>query len=132
MRSVIDKELLTLISNPKQSATNVEDINETFLKEHTSSYECCVEAAKLIYDLNPTANQKRALDLLTDLSNKQNSINIKVKSSELNLKDSPCLYYLIWTFYTPNIWIDRISSVQSAQGPRVLWRQCGRTPNHRV
>ena len=32
---------------------------------------------KLIYDLNPAVNQKRAVDLLMDLGKKHNSITIK-------------------------------------------------------
>ena len=40
-----------------------------------------IEAAKLIYDLNPAANQKKALDLITDLTNTKNyskeSFNLK-------------------------------------------------------
>ncbi len=72
-----------MISDSKVSPANVEEINEAFLNENKLSYECCVEAAKLIYDLNPTVNQKRALDLLTDLSNKQDSITIKVSYVKL-------------------------------------------------
>ena len=78
IRNVIDEELNLIISDPKGNAVNVEAINESFLKANEANYECCIEVAKLIYDLNPTVNQKRALDLLMDLNNKQGSITIKV------------------------------------------------------
>ena len=78
IRQVIDEELNSIISDPKGHSVNVEEINETFLKANATNYECCIEAAKLVYDLNPVANQKRALDLLMDLSNKQSPISIKV------------------------------------------------------
>jgi hypothetical protein len=72
---VIDKELEALVP----SKSSVEELNETFLKQNIQNYECSIEAAKLIYDLNPSANQKRALDLLNDTNNKLNSTNLKVK-----------------------------------------------------
>ena len=49
------------------------------MKQNSQSYECSIEAAKLIYDMNPSANQKRALELLNDTNNKLNSSNLKVK-----------------------------------------------------
>ncbi len=78
IRQVIDEELNSIISDPKGHSVNVEEINEKFLKANATNYECCIEVAKLVYDLNPVANQKRALDLLMDLSNKQSPISIKV------------------------------------------------------
>ena len=78
VRQVIDQEMSSLISDAKANSANVAEINESFLRANMSNYECCIEAAKLIYDLDPTANQKKALDLLMDLGKKQNSITLKV------------------------------------------------------
>jgi peptide alpha-N-acetyltransferase len=81
VRSVIDQQIATIQPN----AENVAEINESFLKQNSTSYECCVEVAKVIYDLNPTVNQKRALDLVTDIDSKQSSIPLKIASQAFEL-----------------------------------------------
>lgn len=63
--NVIESELSRL--NLKVSTESVDELNESFLKENASNYLCALESAKLIYDLN-ASNQKRALELVTDLS----------------------------------------------------------------
>ena len=77
---VIEKELKTLI---KDGATvdSVEEYNEIFLKESSRNYSCVLEAAKIIYDVNPTANQMRALELSTNVSQEnydQGTLNLNV------------------------------------------------------
>lgn len=67
--NVIETELANLY----KSTESVEQLNENFLKENANNYFCVIEAAKLIYNLNPDTNQKRALDLVTDLTNKNYS-----------------------------------------------------------
>jgi hypothetical protein len=69
---VIDKELLTLVDTTK----TVEQLNESFLKENSKSYESVIEAAKLIYTLNPESNQKKALELLNNISNYSLTLNV--------------------------------------------------------
>ena len=66
MVNVIESELVKL--HAKATTDSVEQINENFLKENITNYVSAVESAKLIFDLNPASNQKRALDLITDLS----------------------------------------------------------------
>jgi hypothetical protein len=60
--NVIETELASLF--PSSSAQTVEQLNESFLKENSNSYECLIEVAKVVYDLNPSTNQKKALDLI--------------------------------------------------------------------
>jgi hypothetical protein len=69
---VIDKELATLVDTTK----TVEQLNESFLKENSKSYESVIEAAKLIYTLNPELNQKKALELLNNISNYSLTLNV--------------------------------------------------------
>lgn len=63
---VIDKELNALTESNSQT---VEQLNDSFLKENSETYESVIEVAKLTYDLNPETNQKKSLELLTNISN---------------------------------------------------------------
>jgi hypothetical protein len=76
IRSVIENELNVLTQNAK--IDSIESYNENFLKAHSKQYERVIEVAKLTYDLNPAQNQKKALDLLTNIKDKNYSINLEV------------------------------------------------------
>ena len=77
--SVIDAELESTFKDDVQ--VSVEQANESFLKANVRDYKCAVEAAKLIYELNPSQNKKRALELITDISAEKyskESLDLKV------------------------------------------------------
>jgi predicted P-loop ATPase/GTPase len=76
IRSVIENELNVLTQNAK--IDSIESYNENFLKANSKQYERVIEVAKLTYDLNPAQNQKKALDLLTNIKDKNYSINLEV------------------------------------------------------
>lgn len=61
-----------------ESLESIEKLNNEFLKLNSNNYECVVEVSKLIYDLNPSSNQKKATELLTDLSGNKYSFSLKV------------------------------------------------------
>ena len=79
MRLVIDRELAQLVS----PAESVESMNESFLKAQPNNYERVIEACKIIYDLDPEKNAKKALDLLTNIKNIGYSISLKVNIIQL-------------------------------------------------
>lgn len=66
VNSVIENELFD--NTPVES---VQAINEKFLKSNSSNYLCIIEAAKVIYELNPSVNQKKALEMVTSLDDKK-------------------------------------------------------------
>jgi hypothetical protein len=68
-----------LVPNGGGIDSNVEQLNSSFLKSKPNSYESVVEAAKIVYDLDPTeTGSKKALDLLTNVANPSYSITLKV------------------------------------------------------
>ena len=76
--NVIESELTSSFFQDGAIKT-VEELNKTFLNENNSNYLCVIEAAKLNYDLNPSGNQKQALELITNLdATKYESLNLKV------------------------------------------------------
>lgn len=78
--SVIEAELKSLFDAGVVEA--VEALNEKFLKSNAANFSCLVEAAKVVYELNPSTNQKKALDMFTNVdpkSFKEGSFNIQVK-----------------------------------------------------
>ena len=78
MKLVIDRELAQLVS--PAGLESVERFNESFLKAQPNNYERVIEACKIIYDLDPEKNAKKALDLLTNIKNKAYSISLKVNN----------------------------------------------------
>lgn len=74
---VVDSELNKLLE--KGANQSVEEYNNQFLKANSNSYDCVIEAAKLMYQLNPETNQSKALTLLTDIANKSFKVTLKVK-----------------------------------------------------
>lgn len=77
--SVIESELKDLFDNGV--VQTVEAMNEAFLKANSANYSCMIEAAKVVYDLNPSANQKKALDIITNIDLKEytpESVSLKV------------------------------------------------------
>lgn len=84
--SVIENELKDLFNNGV--VETVEVLNERFLKDNSTNYSCMVEAAKVVYDLNPTGNQQKALDMITNIDLKKyssDSINLKVVDGAFKL-----------------------------------------------
>lgn len=79
MSAVIDRELADLTN--KANIDSVEHLNENFLKTNSNSYECVIEACKLIYDLDSAQNPNKALDLLMNLKSKGYSIKLDVKTN---------------------------------------------------
>jgi hypothetical protein len=60
---VIDLEF-EKVYNRKQ---NIEEFNEIFLKENSLKLESLIEGAKVLYLLDPISNQKRSINLATNL-----------------------------------------------------------------
>ena len=52
------------VYNRKQ---NIEEFNEIFLKENSLKLESLIEGAKVLYLLDPISNQKRSINLATNL-----------------------------------------------------------------
>ena len=76
--NVIESELTSTFFQD-DAIKSVEELNKKFFTEHSSNYLCVIEAAKLIYDLNPSSNQKQALELITNLdTTKYEGLNLKV------------------------------------------------------
>ncbi|CAF0928928.1 unnamed protein product [Brachionus calyciflorus] len=72
VRAVVENELKNL--NP--SSESVEKMNEKFFKENSNTYESLIEYAKVLYDSNPSQNQAKALDLLTNVDAKNEKLSI--------------------------------------------------------
>lgn len=56
VRNVIESELKALV--PNLNIDQVKELNDKFLSENQNSFECVFEASKLVFDLNPSENQK--------------------------------------------------------------------------
>ena len=56
---------------------SVDKLNETFLTLNSSNYESVVEAAKVVYLLNPAQNQRKALDLLTNVNSFKSNLHVR-------------------------------------------------------
>ncbi len=80
--SVIEAELFD-----KSPSGSVESLNEAFLKEHSSNYVCLVEGVKVMYQLDTANNQKKALDILTEMDTKKygDSLSLKVRCIQIFL-----------------------------------------------
>lgn len=86
IKAVIEREIGSLVPNGGGIDSNVEQLNNSFLKSKPNSYESVVEAAKIVYDLDPTeTGSKKALDLLTNVANPSYSITLKLIDYVLNL-----------------------------------------------
>jgi tetratricopeptide (TPR) repeat protein len=68
-KTVVDVIETELFENLK--GDSVESLNEKFLTLNSSNYLCVIEAAKVMYLLNPATNQMKALDMITDLDFKK-------------------------------------------------------------
>ncbi len=77
--SVIEEQLGSLFDDG--TIETAEALNERFLKLNSSNYSCLVEAAKVVYEANPAANQKKAFEMFTNIdpkSFKEDSFNLQV------------------------------------------------------
>jgi hypothetical protein len=73
---VVDDELSKLLE--KGANQSVEEYNSQFIKSKSNNYDSVIEAAKLMYQINPETTQSKALNLLTDISNKSFKVTLKV------------------------------------------------------
>lgn len=61
-------------------ADSVESLNDKFLAVNSSNYLCVIESAKVMYLLNPATNQKKALDMITDLDPKKYTHTLRLEA----------------------------------------------------
>lgn len=53
---------------------SVEKLNDKFLKANHNDFESLIEGSKILYDLNPKDNRKKALEILKNISKGNTSI----------------------------------------------------------
>jgi hypothetical protein len=80
VKLVITTELASLIDNIKDS---VEVINDKYLKLNANNYLSVVEGAKLLFDLNPSENKLKSIELITKFDTTKNGLQkIELKKYE--------------------------------------------------
>jgi len=72
--AVIETELFD-----NSPAGTVEALNEAFLIKNSSNYACLVESVKVMYQLDVANNQKKALDMLTEMNTEKYGDSLKLK-----------------------------------------------------